>query len=85
VDRSEEIQDSLIQALTNSKFDLTLLDVNDQVVEWIYTLCDIMHSMLTKCIMDDVQQHNIALGSWVKNAAQAITDQTAACLAGQHA
>jgi hypothetical protein len=39
-----------------------------------------MHSMLTKRIMDDVQQHNIALGSWVENAVQAITDQTAAHL-----
>jgi hypothetical protein len=42
-----------------------------------------MHSTLTKRIMDDIQQHNIALGSWVENAAQAITDQTTACLASQ--
>jgi hypothetical protein len=33
VDRSKEIQDGLIWALTNSEFDLTLLDVNDQVAE----------------------------------------------------
>jgi hypothetical protein len=42
-----------------------------------------MHSTLTKRIMDDIQQHNTALGSWVENAAQAITDQTAARLASQ--
>jgi hypothetical protein len=28
-DRSEEIQDGLIRALTNSEFDLTLLDIDD--------------------------------------------------------
>jgi hypothetical protein len=33
VDRSEEIQDGLIWALTNSEFDLTLLDVDDRVAE----------------------------------------------------